>query len=119
MNKLRIFAFSTVLALSLGGCGAAARKEMGEKQGYQDALRFQSGEDVKSAYAPGWVEGWKRGLSQQDAEARKAAEAKAIADAAAAESAKEAARVKAEADALAADEAKKEAYRQLVPCAQQ
>ena len=118
MRKLQTVIFSTMLALSLGACGAAARKELGQKQGYQDALRFQSGEDVKSAYGPGWVEGWKRGLSQQDAEARKQAEAKAIADAAAAEAAKEAARVKAEADALAAEEAKKEALRKLVPCQQ-
>ena len=113
MNTIRLFAF-TVLALSLGGCAT-----LGEKQAYGKAKKVLAGKPVKEGYITGAVKGWVRAMSAEDIAAMKAAEAKAIADAAEAEAAKEAARVKAEADVLAAEEAKKDALRKLVPCAQQ
>ena len=119
MNRLKTIAFSTMLAIALGACTAAKRKDLGVEQGYKDAVRFQNGEEVKSAYGPGWVEGWKKGLSPSDAEARKQAELDAAAKAKADAEAAEAARVKAEADKLAAEQAKREALNNLVPCQKQ
>ena len=118
MNKLKTIAFSTMLAVALGACTAAKRKDLGVEQGYKDALRFQNGEEVKSTYGPGWVEGWKRGLSPADAEARKQAELDAVAKAKADAEAAESAKAKAESDAKAAEDAKRESLRKLVPCPQ-